>query len=194
VLRNQLNGQAPKQITELGAGDGLFLLQVARRLASFGVPPSDGWNGHASPNRVYSERRTTGAWNEANVTLLDRQKIVARQTLAAFTSLGWHAEAVTADVFDWLPAGNPAEVVIANLFLHHFHDVRLAGMLRAIADHARLFIAIEPRRAPLPWLCSRLLWIIGCNGVTRHDAATSVRAGFSGKELSKLWPDKPEWN
>jgi hypothetical protein len=84
-------------------------------------------------------------------------------------------------------------VVIANLFLHHFHDLSLAGMFRAIADRARLFIAIEPRRAPLPLLCSRLLWAIGCNRVTRHDAVISVRAGFSGNELSELWPDKPNW-
>ena len=100
ALRNQLNGQAPGQITELGAGDGNFLLQVAQK--------------------------TSSHWPNASVTLLDHQKIVTPQTLASFTSLGWHAEAVTADVFDWLPGGSSAEVVIANLFLHHFHDVSLA--------------------------------------------------------------------
>jgi hypothetical protein len=167
ALRSQLNGRTPKQITELGAGDGNFLLQVARKASSH--------------------------WPDVTATLLDRQNIVTPQTLASFTSLGWHAEAVTADIFDWLPAGNPAEVVVANLFLHHFHDLSLAGMLRAIADHARLFIAVEPRRAPLPLLGSRLLWAIGCNRVTRHDATVSVRAGFSGNELSELWPDKPNW-
>jgi hypothetical protein len=29
--------------------------------------------------------------------------------------------------------------------------------------------------------------------VTRHDATVSVRAGFSGDELSALWPDKKNW-
>jgi hypothetical protein len=38
-----------------------------------------------------------------------------------------------------------------------------------------------------------LLWAIGCNSVTRHDALVSVRAGFSGDELSALWPDKKNW-
>jgi len=41
--------------------------------------------------------------------------------------------------------------------------------------------------------CSRLLWAIGCNDVTRHDAVASVCAGFSGRELSALWPDKQNW-
>ena len=196
TLQNHLNGQALGQITELGAGDGNFLLQVAQRLALFGVPSRtsrDGWGGHISPNRVNAELRTSNTWNEVKVTLLDRQKIVMSQTLASFTSLGWRAEAVTADVFDWLPAASLGEIVIANLFLHHFQDLSLAGMFRAIADRTRLFIAIEPRRALLPLLCSRWLWAIGCNRVTRHDAVVSVRAGFLGEELSALWPDKENW-
>ncbi len=167
ALRNHLNGSKPKQITELGAGDGNLLLQVAQK--------------------------TSVRWPDVSVTLLDQQSIVTPQTLDSFNSLGWRAESVTADVFDWLPAGRPAEIVIANLFLHHFNDVSLAGLFREIAGRARLFIGIEPRRAPLPWLGSRLLWAIGCNRVTRHDAMVSVRAGFLGGELSALWPDQPDW-
>jgi hypothetical protein len=33
-----------------------------------------------------------------------------------------------------------------------------------------------------------LLRAIGANDVTLHDAAASVRAGFKGAELSRLWP------
>jgi hypothetical protein len=190
TLRNYLNDRAPKQITELGAGDGNFLLAVAQQLAPVGVPPSDGSGGHKPPGRVNAELRT---WNEANVTLLDRQNIVTSQTLDSFALRGWQAKAVTADVFDWLPASNPAEVIITNLFLHHFHDTSLAGLFRTIAGRTRLFIAIEPRRGPLPWVFSRLLWLIGCNRITRHDAVVSVRAGFRGGELSALWPDKSNW-
>ena len=187
ALQTGLNGQAPKQITELGAGDGDFLLRVAQRLSSFGVPSSGG------PNRLKPELRTTGMWNEVNVTLLDRQKVVTPQTLAAFASLGWRAEAVVADIFDWLQTPAPAEIVIVNEVLHHFDDARLAGLLRVIAGHTHLFIAIEPRRAPWPLFCSRLLWAINCNSVTRHDATVSVRAGFVREELSALWPDKSNW-
>ncbi|HTA95540.1 MAG TPA: hypothetical protein VK769_05390, partial [Verrucomicrobiae bacterium] len=98
---------------------------------------------------------------------------------------------VVADVFDWPQSS--VEIVVANLFLHHFENERLAELLQSISGRAKLFIAIEPRRAPLPLVFSRLLWAIGCNDVTRHDAVVSVRAGFSGSELSMLWPDKQNW-
>jgi len=127
------------------------------------------------------------------VTLLDHQKIVALQTLSSFTSLGWRAEAEAADVFNWLPAVEGMDVIVANLFLHHFEDAQLVELFRAIADRARLFVAIEPRRSRWPLFCCRLLWAIGCNAVTRHDAAVSVRAGFSGSELSALWPVDEDW-
>jgi hypothetical protein len=196
ALQGRLNGPAPKQITELGAGDGKFLLRVAQQLAAFGVPSRGGRDGRSrrtSPGRVNAELQTSVAWNEVKVTLLDRQKAVMPQTFNSFTSLGWHAEAVTADIFDWSQTGSPSEVIIANLFLHHFYDVSLAGLFRGIAARTRLFIALEPRRAHLPLLGARLLWAIGCNRVTRHDAAASVRAGFLDGELSALWPDRENW-
>ncbi len=182
ALQTAVYGQTPKQIVELGAGDGDFLLRVAQLVTGNGAPAS---GTAASGNAI--------AWNEVNVTLLDRQKVVTPQTLAAFASLGWHAEAVVADIFDWLQTPVPAEIVIVNEVLHHFDDAHLAGLFCGIAGRARLFIAIEPRRAPWPLFCSRLLWAIGCNSVTRHDATVSVRAGFVREELSALWPDKRNW-
>ena len=182
ALQTTANGQTPKRIVELGAGDGDFLLRVAQRVTGSGAPAS----GTAGSGNAM-------AWNEVNVTLLDRQNVVTPQTLAAFASLSWHVDVVVADIFDWLQTPAPAEIVIANEVLHHFDDARLAGLLRVIAGHTHLFIAIEPRRAPWPLFCSRLLWAINCNSVTRHDATVSVRAGFVREELSALWPDKNNW-
>ncbi len=167
ALQNHLNGSSAEYIVELGAGDGNFLLRVAQKI---------------SAHRP-----------KVNVMLLDRQKIVQPQTLSSFESLGWHAEAVTADVFDWSHTRSLADVVIANLFLHHFDETRLVGLFRAIAGRARLLVALEPRRARWPLFCSRLLWGIGCGPVTRHDAVLSVRAGFDGDELSRLWPADGGW-
>jgi hypothetical protein len=163
ALKNNLDGRAPKQITELGAGDGNFLLQVAQKI---NLP-------------------------DADATLLDIQKNVPAETLEAFSKLGWRAESLVADVFDWPQTSG--EVVITNLFLHHFTEAQLAELFCAVAKRARLFVAAEPRRSCWPLFCSRLLWVIGCNDVTRHDAAASVRAGFSRDELSALWPDKINW-
>ena len=166
ALQNGLNGPAPGKIIELGAGDGNFLLTVAQIIAT--------------------------RWPDVNVTLLDLQKNVSAETLAALTGLGWRAEVLVADVFNWPPT--EGDVAIANLFLHHFADARLAELLRLISKRAKLFIALEPRRAAWPLFCSRLLGAIGCNDVTRHDAVISVRAGFSGHELSTLWSDKANWH
>ena len=121
ALKKKLAGHAPGQITELGAGDGNFLLRVAQKI---------------SPQ-----------WPDVNATLLDLQNNVSAETLAAFASLGWRAQAVVADVFDWPGASGGGEVVIANLFLHHFDDARLARLLGAISSRTTLFIALEPRRA-----------------------------------------------
>lgn len=187
ALQTAMDGRVPKQITDLGAGDGHFLMRVAKKVSS--------------------------RWSGVSVTLLDNQKVIGSQTLSSFTTLGWQAEPVAADVFDWarnrerrLPAGESTGdestgrqeagapgVVITNLFLHHFQDARLVELFRAVAGRAYLFVAIEPRRAPWPLFCCRLLWAIGCNSVTRHDAAVSVRAGFSGRELSALWPVDKGW-
>ena len=167
ALQTAVTGAAPKQIIDLGAGDGHFFLRVAKK--------------------------TSSRWPDTKVTLLDNQNLIGPPTLALFTPLGWHAEAVAADVFEWLPTVEGMDVVVANLFLHHFEDAQLVKLFRAVAGRARLFVAIEPRRASWPLFCSRLLWAIGCNAVTRHDAAVSVRAGFSGSELSALWPVDKDW-
>jgi hypothetical protein len=165
ALQNNLNGQTPKKITELGAGDGDFLLRVAKLISQ--------------------------QWTNVNATLLDRQKIVSAETLAAFENSGWHAESVVADVFNW--PRTPAQIVVANLFLHHFEDARLAELLRTVSERAKLFIAVEPHRFRYAFPCGQLIRLIGCNAVTRHDAVVSVRAGFLGNELSDLWPDKQNW-
>ncbi len=164
--------QTRTQVTELGAGDGNFLLQVARKLKV----------GQAS---------SLSTAPEMNATLLDRQKNVSAETLAAFSKFGWHAEAVVTDVFDW--PQTETEIVVANLFLHHFENERLAELLRIISERSKLFVAVEPNRFAYPSVCGQLLWLIGCNSVTRHDAVVSVRAGFSNNELSALWPDKQNW-
>lgn len=173
ALRSHLP-QSPKQITELGAGDGRFLLQVVRNFKNVSA-------------------RNHNPALPATATLLDLQDGVTPETFAAFAKSGWRAEAVVADVFDWEASGAARQVIIANLFLHHFADDRLAELLRLVSTRAKLFIALEPRRAVGPLLFSHLLWAIGCNAVTRHDAPVSVRAGFSGDEISALWPDKKNW-
>lgn len=152
---------SPRTLVDLGAGDGGFALRLARALAT---PPE-------------------------RVTLVDRQQIVSTQTLRAFEAMGTRVEMAQRDVFDWLeraPTGTDA--IVANLFLHHFADEPLARLLSLAARRTSLFVACEPRRSSFALAGARLLGAIGCNDVTRHDAAVSVRAGFRDRELSRLWP------
>lgn len=158
-------GAGLRRVAEIGAGDGTFALRLARALPR---PAA-----------------------RAEFVLVDRQPVIDAGMERQFADLGWRARWQRADVFEWLrsPEASPCDAIVANLFLHHFEDRALAELLRLAAGRAPLFIACEPRRSPFALLGSRLLGLIGCNDVTRHDAVASVRAGFRGRELTRLWPE-----
>jgi SAM-dependent methyltransferase len=155
-------------IAEIGAGNGAFLAQLA------GVLPR----------------------GPVEAALVDRQEIVAQDILAKLAARGWRGGSFTADVFAWLerPSTPQFDAIVANLFLHHFEPERLAAMLALVARRTQVFVACEPRRSGMALLGARSLGVIGCNDVSRHDAVVSVRAGFSGGEISALWPRSGEWS
>ena len=167
-----MTASAPLRVLELGAGDGTLMLGVARAL-----------------------RRD---WPGVELTLLDRQDLVGRSTVEAYAAAGWKARARVADVLVWaadssgdaLPGQAPArwDLIVANLFLHHFEGAQLAALLGAIEGRSERFFACEPRRARLALAASHLVGALGANAVTREDAVLSVHAGFQGAELSALWP------
>jgi SAM-dependent methyltransferase len=169
ALRRYAAGRQPQTIADLGCGDGQFTVQVARRLAPY--------------------------WRNVTVILQDRQNIVSETTRESLAALQWRAEIVTADVFEFFAdaRSRPIDAVTANLFLHHFSGEQLARLFAQIAEHTWLAVACEPRRAKFVVESSRMLWVVGCNDVTVHDAMTSARAGFSGSELSALWPREGHW-
>lgn len=159
---------APLRVLELGAGDGSLALRMARRLA-----PS---------------------WRSVELTLLDRQSLIAQETGIGFARLGWSLRPLTVDVLEWARAPTqqqlPArwDVILANLFLHHFEEGRLRELLSAAAQRCHAFIACEPRRTFPALIGSRLMPVLGVSRDTLHDAIISVRAGFRGSELSGVWP------
>jgi hypothetical protein len=129
-------------------------------------------------------------WQNVNTILLDQRKAVSANTLAAFSKINWQVESVITDIFDW---NGTAEIIVANLFLHHFEDDRLAQLLQKIACQTKLFIALDPHRFHFPYPCALTTLLIGCSWVTIHDAEASIRAGFVRQEMSALWPDKKNW-
>jgi hypothetical protein len=158
----------PLRLVELGTGDGTLLLRLAHRSLAVGVT--------------------------IKATLVDRQNLVSAEICRAFAALHWSVESATTDVFAWLKqSAPPVEVMLTNLFLHHFPDELLADLLRMASARTNLFIACEPRRSSLALAASRSIRFIGCNDITRHDAVRSVRAGFLDRELSALWPADNQW-
>ncbi len=149
----------PRVIADLGSGDGRFMLSVARRLAK--------------------------QWPGVQLLICDQQDIVATQTRAAFEEIGWRCEVRQGDIFQTLPQ---ADIITANLFLHHFDDAALSRLLALAASRTKAFIACEPRRSRFALLGAHMVWALGANDVTRHDAVASVRAGFTNLELAALWP------
>ncbi len=156
----------PLRILEIGCGDGRMSLALARRLAP--------------------------RWPAVRLTLVDRQgDLLDDATRKGFTALGWHAEAVAADAFDYLADAPGFDIAFANLVLHHFDDEALSRLLAALGASASLVVAAEPLRRPVALAASRTLALIGANDVTRHDAPASVRAGFRAGELAALWQAGP---
>ncbi|WP_394757386.1 class I SAM-dependent methyltransferase [Rhodoferax sp.] len=162
----------PLRVLELGAGDGSLMLGVARALAP--------------------------AWPQVELTLLDAQALVDRATIKRYGELGWHVVAKVGDVLNWAAsASDPLlpdratarwDLIVSNLFVHHFEGAQFAALLNAIAARTDRFFACEPRRAWLALAGSHLIGAIGVSAVTREDAVLSVHAGFRGNELTALWP------
>jgi hypothetical protein len=169
---------APLRVLELGAGDGSLMLGVAHSLQ--------------------------GEWPAVELTLLDRLPLLTTATVAGYALAGWTATAEVGDALDWATrakaerlapqATSRWDLIVANLFLHHFKSAELAMLLAAVANSGDHFVACEPRRAWLAWAGSHLVGALGANAVTREDAVLSVHAGFRGQELRALWPAMAGWN
>ena len=162
-----LAGRRLEHITDLGAGNGHFLLSIAQR-----------WH----------QRSTVAA------SLIDLVDGFDRRAVVEFEALGWKVKLEIADAVQWLgKVANHKEVVLANHFLHQLSDAELAALFAAVATSADGFISAEPRRRMFPLFCSHLVWFTGSGWVTCHDAPVSFRAGFRDRELSALWPDQKNW-
>ena len=157
------HGRSPLRIVELGCGDGLLMLDIAR-----------------------SDRP---ALKGAELTLLDMSPIVAPSTLAAYADAGWRATTATTDVLAWADDGHGErwDIVVANLFVHHFEGVAMRRLLAGCARRADALVACEPRRSRFALAASHLVVFLGANAVTRRDAVLSVRAGFVADELGRAW-------
>lgn len=176
--RTDFPSTLPLQVLEIGAGDGSLMLGVAQALQN--------------------------EWPAVSLTLLDQLNLLEPITLKRYASARWTAHAEVGDVIDWAkpdsvlaptPDKGRWDLIVANLFLHHFEEPELTRLLTAIATRANCFVACEPRRAWLALAGSHLVGFVGANAVTRRDAVLSVHAGFRKQELGSMWSGATsEWN
>ncbi|NDU85599.1 MAG: hypothetical protein G3H99_03195 [Ferrovum sp.] len=162
-------GFIPHTLLELGAGDGSLMVRLAQKQAT--------------------------CWPAMDMTLLDRVNLIEPQTLEAIRTLGWTPHVMTVDIFRWLEDRDDArkDMVVANLFLHHFSADELVRLLAGIAARSRIFLCCEPQRSALSLVGAHCVGVLGAGPVTRHDAVLSVHAGFRAQELSALWPNPQAW-
>jgi SAM-dependent methyltransferase len=79
------------------------------------------------------------------------------------------------------------DVVMCNLFLHHFSEDEAVELLRrftGIASDAILINDLE--RNLLPYLFIRVGWPFARSRITRHDGAASVRQAYTQDELAAI--------
>lgn len=94
---------------------------------------------------------------------------------------------VVGDVFNLPFPDGSFEVVMCNLFLHHFSGDRATDLLRRLAAIAReAMIVNDLERRFLPYLFIRAAYPFARSRITRHDGPASVRQAYTKKELRAL--------
>jgi hypothetical protein len=159
----------PASLVDLGCGDGHLLTTL--------LPQAFPNGGHGS--RLF---------------FVDRQPSIPDSALELLRRQNWLPSVIPSDLQEWIRSATPTELILTNLFLHHFHDSELRVFFKKISTLTPMFAAAEPLRALAGTIGSRLLKFLGCHSVTLHDARVSVQAGFRDHELSGLWSDRSNWS
>lgn len=95
---------------------------------------------------------------------------------------------VVADAFA-LPLGpRTFDIVYCGLFLHHFPDAAVTGLLRSFSSLAREYVVVNDlERHWIPYHALPLTsWLFRWDPLTLHDGPVSVQAAFEAGELRTL--------
>lgn len=145
------------RILEIGAGDSRLAGLIRQRLLRSGI--------------------------HAEFFVLDRRltHLVGGRPAAA----GLHP--VVADGFALPFPEQSFDVVMCNLFFHHFSGERAREFLRALAGVAsRAVLVNDLERHLLPYLFIRIGYPFARSRLTQHDAPASVRQAYTRDELAEL--------
>jgi len=94
---------------------------------------------------------------------------------------------VVADVFAMPFSEASFDVVMCNLFLHHFSGETARELLRSLARVAKSAVLVNDlERHVLPYLFIRVAYPFARSRLTRHDGPASVRQAYTRGELAAL--------
>ena len=154
------------RVVDMGCGDGAFLRVLATRCRSLDIQAElIGW--------------------DMNPKSLE----MAAKASASFPEIRYECRNVLD--FPVFPANS---YVVCNLFLHHFSNLEITGLLNNwIQQKTCLVLVNDLHRHPLAYY---LFWVFGAifmkSGVARHDGAASIRRGFRKKDLTSLMSGLPD--
>jgi hypothetical protein len=151
------SGVHPVRILDVGAGDS--------RLAG----------------RLQMELRRRGL--QAEFTVLDRRLSHLQNSHKSAGA----PQPVVADALVLPFTDGSFNVVMCNLFFHHFSDGPAQQLLRGMAAIASEVVLInDPERHRLPYLFIRYAPWFARSPITRHDAPASVRQAYTRSELAAV--------
>jgi SAM-dependent methyltransferase len=97
---------------------------------------------------------------------------------------------LVADVFAMPFPEASFDVVMCNLFLHHFSGEAARELLRSLAQIAKSAVLVNDlERHVLPFLFIRVAYPFARSRLTRHDGPASVRQAYTRGELEALATD-----
>jgi SAM-dependent methyltransferase len=154
--------------------------EVLRRALRRIGPPGQGWSlldvgaGSADAAGIVHKE-----WPGVHIVSLDYRLHHVRNA---------PGQAIVADAFRMPFPPRSFDVVYSGLFLHHFPNEQVVGLLAAMRALARRWVIVNDlERHVLPWaFLPATRFLFRWHPVTLHDGPISVQAGFKAAELKDL--------
>ncbi len=124
---------------------------------------------------------------EIEFVVMDLNELAAREARDLSRSYP-EIKTIRADAFRPPFADGSFDFVLASLLLHHFETPRAARLITEFARMARVAVLVNDlRRHPIAYYSIKALTVLFRGGrLVRHDAALSVRRGFTRRDVEEL--------